>query len=170
MSCNCNVILIPLLQKIRPKLGNSKTTLSITNLKILDFLAEGVFTVQRESGNFAPKPTEYRAQCWEFRSLLFVSGLLDTASIGKEKRTRTFFAHMFCTPAGVRDIPANFPGHPRFLSSKPMEEKLSKEGTNFSVTHSRGRPPPHRAVSRPKKVYLCALFFFPASNLFLIGG
>ena len=70
--------------------------------------------------------------------------------LGKEKSARTCFAQTFRTPPGVRDIPAKFLGHPRFLSSKPKENKLSREGTNFSATTpSRGRPPPHRAVSGP---------------------
>ena len=30
------------------------------------------------------------------------------------------------TPPRVRDIPAKFPGHPRFLSSKPKEDKVSR--------------------------------------------
>ena len=73
---------------------------------------------------------------------------------------RFFVAQTFWIPPGVRDIPAKFLGHPRFLSSKPKEDKLSREGTNFSATTpSRGRPPtPHRAVSGPEKL-IFVLFF-----------
>ena len=47
-----------------------------------------------------------------------------------------------------RDIP----GH-RFLPAKPKEDKVSSAGTNFSTTTpSRGRPPPHPAVSGPRKL------------------
>ena len=81
-------------------------------------------------------------------------------SLGNEKCARSFFAQTFWTPPGVRDIPAKFPGHPRFLSSKPKEDKVSREGTKFSATTpSRGRPPPHRAVSGPKNL-IFVLFFF----------
>ena len=70
-----------------------------------------------------------------------------------------FFAQTFGTPPGVRDIPAKFTGHPRLISSKSKEDKLSREGTNFSATTpSHGRPPPHRAVSRPQKL-IFVLFF-----------
>ena len=81
-----------------------------------------------------------------------------------ETCARTFFAQTFWTPPRVRDIPAKIPGHPRFLTSKPKEDKLSREGTNFSATTPlRGRPPPHRAVSGPKK--LIFVLFFLAWNL-----
>ena len=43
-------------------------------------------------------------------------------------------------PLGALDIPAQFPGHPRFLPSKPKEDKLSRAGMNFSTF----RPPPLR--------------------------
>ena len=74
------------------------------------------------------------------------------SQIGNEKCARTFFAQTFCTSRqNSWDIPA------KFLSSKPKEDKLSREGTNFSTTTpSHGRPPPHRAVSGPKQVNLCA--------------
>ena len=56
----------------------------------------------------------------------------------------------FWTPPRIRDIPAKFPGHPRFLPFKSKEDKLSREGTNFSATtRSSGRPHPtgqHRVV------------------------
>ena len=80
-------------------------------------------------------------------------------SIGNEECARTFFAQTFWRPPGVRDIPAKFPGHPRFLSSKPKKDKLSREGTKFSATTpSRGRPPPDQVVSGPKKL-IFVLFF-----------
>ena len=72
-----------------------------------------------------------------------------------------FFAQTFSIPPGVRDIPAKIPGHPRFLPSKPKEDKLSREGTSFSApTSSRGRPPPHRAVSGPKELIFVLFFLF----------
>ena len=81
--------------------------------------------------------------------------------LGNEKCARTFFAQTFRTPPGVRDTPAKFSGHPGFLPSKPKEDKLLREGTNFSATApSRGRPPPHWAVSGPKEV-IFVLFFLP---------
>ena len=82
------------------------------------------------------------------------------ARIGGEKCARTSSAQTFIwTPPGVRDIPAKFPGHPRFFPSKPKENKLSRKGTNFSTTTpSRGRPPPRRAVSGPQKL-IFVLFF-----------
>ena len=78
----------------------------------------------------------------------------------RERKMHTnFFCTKFLNTPRVRDIPAKFPGHPRFLSSKPKEDKLSREGTKFSATTpSRGRPPPHRAVSGPKKL-IFVLFF-----------
>ena len=83
----------------------------------------------------------------------------DLQWLGNEKCGRTFFAQTFWTPPGVRDTPAKFPGHPRFVSSKPKENKLSREGTNFSATTpSRGRPPPDRTFSGPKKL-IFVLFF-----------
>ena len=55
--------------------------------------------------------------------------------------------------------PAKILGHPGFLPSRPKEDKLSREGTNFSTTTpSRGRPPPHPVGSRPKKL-IFVLFF-----------
>ena len=84
---------------------------------------------------------------------------LECTQLGNEKCARSFFAQTFWAPPGVRDIPAKFPGHPRFLSSKPKEDKLSRAGTKFSATTpSSGRPPPHRAVSGPKK-FIFVLFF-----------
>ena len=60
---------------------------------------------------------------------------------------------------GVRDIPARFPEHPSFPPSKPKEDKLSREGTNFSTpTPSQGRPLPHPTISGPIKL-ICVLFF-----------
>ena len=79
--------------------------------------------------------------------------------VGNGKCARSFFAQTFWTPPGVRDIPAKFPGHPGFLSSKPKEDKVSRAGTKFlATTPSRGRPPPHRAVSGPKNL-IFVLFF-----------
>ena len=94
--------------------------------------------------------------------------------IGNEKCARIFFAQTFWTPPGVRDIPAKFPGHPGFLSSKPKEDKVSRAGTKFSATTpSRGRSPPHRAVSGPKKL-IFVLFFraWPEGKFtpFSLGG
>ena len=81
-----------------------------------------------------------------------------------DQHNTNFSCRNFWTPLGVRDIPAKFPRHPRFLPSTPKEDKLSRESANFSATTpSRGRPPPHRAVSGPQKVSLCALF--PCLNL-----
>ena len=83
--------------------------------------------------------------------------------VGERKNAHEFSWTNFVNTLGseVRDIAAKFPGHPRFLFSKPKEDKLSRESTNFSATtHSRGKTPtpPHWAVSRPKKVNLCVFF------------
>ena len=93
--------------------------------------------------------------CWDTLAVAHRAGPL----LGNEKRARSFFAQTFWTPPGVRDIPAKFPGHPGFLSSKPKEDKVSRAGTKFSATTpSRGRPPPHQAVSGPKNL-IFVLFF-----------
>ena len=82
---------------------------------------------------------------------------------GRERKMRTNF---FCTnflnaPTGPGH-PGKIPGTSQILSSKPKEDKLSRESTNFSATTpSRGRPPPHRAVSRPKKFVFVLFFFLP---------
>ena len=99
---------------------------------------------------------------WELSYLQMELLLTVLAFMLRERKMRTNFVctNFLNTPRG-RDIPAKFPGHPRVLSSKPKEDKLSREGTNFSATTpSRGRPPPHRAVSRPKKI-IFVLFFLP---------
>ena len=55
-----------------------------------------------------------------------------------------------------RDIPDS-----SLRNSSPKEDKLSREGMNFSATTPlRGRPPPYRAVSGPKKL-IFVLFCFP---------
>ena len=81
--------------------------------------------------------------------------------LGKDKCTRAFACTNFLnTPRG--------PGHPGKISGTsqiPLFEtqrghKLSREGTNFSATTpSRGRPPPHWAVSGPNKKLIFVLFF-----------
>ena len=53
------------------------------------------------------------------------------SSLGNGKCARTFSAQTFWTPARVWDIPAKFPGQPRFLPSKRKEDELSREGANF---------------------------------------
>ena len=74
--------------------------------------------------------------------------------LGNEICARTFWI-----PPRVWDIPAKFPKRPRFLPSKPKEDKLLREGPNFSTTTPfRGRHPPHPAVSGPKKL-ISVLFF-----------
>ena len=86
-------------------------------------------------------------------------GLCGWKEYGTKNEHELCLHKLFWTPPGVRDIPAKFPGYPRFLSSKPKEDKLSREGTKFSTpTPSRGRPPSHRAVSGPKKL-IFVLFF-----------
>ena len=88
------------------------------------------------------------------------------AKLGNEKCAKIFFAQTFWTPPKVRDIPTKFPGHPRFLYSKPKEDKLSREGTNFSATTpSLGRPPPHRAVSGPKKLIFVLISLLPEKTV-----
>ena len=50
-----------------------------------------------------------------------------------------------------------FSGHPRFLPSKPKEDKLSREGTNV-LTPTPVRKTPSRRSPDPKSYNLCALF------------
>ena len=108
------------------------------------------------SKNANPASTFELSQCWRCKGGL--TGPRGGFS-GAEKWARSFFAQTFWTPPGVRDIPAKFPGHPGFLSSKPKEDKVPRAGTKFSATApSRGRPPPHRAVSGPKNL-IFVLFF-----------
>ena len=69
--------------------------------------------------------------------------------IGNKKWARIFWAWAFWT---------------KFPPLKHKKNKLSKEGTNFSIpTPSRGRPPPHLAVSGPKKL-IFVLFFLAWTN------
>ena len=60
----------------------------------------------------------------------------------------TYFLHkLFEHPRGPGHL-GKIPGTSQAPPSKPKEDKLSREGTNFSTpTPSRGRPPPHPAVS-----------------------
>ena len=81
-------------------------------------------------------------------------------SRGRKTSTDFFLPKLFEHPAGLRDIPAK----PQILPSKPKEDKLSSEGTNSSTTTpSRGRPPPHRAVSGPKEL-IFVLFVLPEKD------
>ena len=82
--------------------------------------------------------------------------LLGIRSIGSEKCAQTILHKLF---EWGPEHPGKIPGHPRFLPSKSKEDKLSREGTNFSATTpSRGRPPPHWAVSGPKKLIFVPFF------------
>ena len=81
-------------------------------------------------------------------------------------RTNCFCPQTFWTPSAVQDILAKFLRHPGIPPSKPKENKLSKEGTNFfTPTPSRGRPPSHPAVSGPKKLVFVLFFWHPARLL-----
>ena len=88
-----------------------------------------------------------------------VRGVFESCKGEKGSQAYELFWHkLLNTPRG-RDIPAKIPRRPRFLSSKPKEDKVSSESTIFSATTpSHGRPPPHRAVSGPKKLFF-VLFF-----------
>ena len=78
---------------------------------------------------------------------------------GERKMRTNFFLHKLLDHPQGPGHPSKFSGRPRFLSSKRKEDKLSREGTNFSATTpSRGRPQPHWAVSGPKKL-IFVLFF-----------
>ena len=73
-------------------------------------------------------------------------------------RTNFFCTNFLNAPKGLGH-PSEIPGTSQILSSKPKEDKLSREGTNFSATTpSRGRPPP--GGLRTQKVNLCALLSF----------
>ena len=71
-----------------------------------------------------------------------------TTLIGNQKCALTFFTHkLFEHGQGSGTSGKKFPRHPRFLSSKPKEDKLSREGANFSATTpSCGRPPPKKLI------------------------
>ena len=93
----------------------------------------------------------------------FVSNIsVSKGTIGSEKCAQTFFCTSFSNTAKGPGHPGKIPGTSQMmipLFEKPKEDKLSREGTNFSATTpSRGRPPPHRAVSGPKKL-IFVLFF-----------
>ena len=77
-------------------------------------------------------------------------------------RTNFFCTNFLNTPmARVQDIPANSPAHPRFLSSKPNEDKLSRERTNFFGHHPfEWKTPTPPGGLRTQKVNLCALFSY----------
>ena len=86
-------------------------------------------------------------------SLRKLTNVHRTLSVRGRRMSTNFLLHRpFEHPQEFqRDIPAKFPGHPTFPPSKPKENKHSREGTNFlTPTPSRGRPPPHPAVSGPK--------------------
>ena len=71
---------------------------------------------------------------------------------GRKMNTNFFRTNFLNTPKGSG---TKFPGHPRFLTSKPKEDKLSREGTNFSITWKTSTPP---GGLWTQKVNLCALF------------
>ena len=77
-------------------------------------------------------------------------------------------------PAGFLQFPeppAKFPGHPRFLSSKPKQDKLSREGTNFSATTpSHGRSPPPPGGLRTQQVGGQILYTLRPVKHTLLGG
>ena len=106
---------------------------------------------QKENNNWSTRSLHFAARCQP--QLCRSDGISKPTTLSmfhRERKMRTNFLHkLFEHPQG--DIPAKFPAHARCLSSKPKEDKLSREGTNFSATTpSRGRPPPHRVVSDPK--------------------
>ena len=78
-----------------------------------------------------------------------------------KKCARTFFCtNLLNAPQGSRTYRQNSRDIPDSCLRNPRKTNFRGRGTNFSATTpSRGRPPPHRAVSGPKKVNLCALFF-----------
>ena len=90
---------------------------------------------------------------------------------GNEKCAQTFFAQTFRTPPGLRDIPAkNSRDIPDSLPRNPRKTNFRGRARNFlTTTPSRGRPPPHPAVSGPKKLSLCS-FFWPDFTLRIFSG
>ena len=55
--------------------------------------------------------------------------------------------------------PDKIPGHPKFLPLKPKEDKLSRDGMNFSTPTWKTPTPP--GGLRTQEVNLCALFSLP---------
>ena len=64
----------------------------------------------------------------------------------------------FLNTPGVRDIQATFPARHRCLSSKPKEDKLSREGANFSHHPFSWKTPTSSGGLWTQKVNLGALF------------
>ena len=94
------------------------------------------------------------------KPLLIATVPLTVSNVGVEKCAQTSFAQTFSRPPGVRDIPANILGHPRFPPSKAEENKLLREGANFlTTTPLSGTPPPHAVVSGPQKNVFLKGFF-----------
>ena len=72
-------------------------------------------------------------------------------------RTNFFYTNFLNTPRGPGH-PGKIPGTSQILLFEPKEDKLSREGANFSATTpSRGRPPPPTPPGglRTQKVDLC---------------
>ena len=69
-----------------------------------------------------------------------------------------FFAQTFSTPLGVRDIPAKFPGHPRFLFE--TQGRQTFEGGHELFRHHPfvWKNPTRPGGLRTQEVNLCALF------------
>ena len=121
------------------------------------------------SFELVPSVATRAAQSWEQGESMEVTPIREAEAspitppkpihkLGNESCARTFLCTNFLnTPPGSGTSRTN--SWDRFLPSKRKEDKLSREGTNFSThTPSRGRPPPHSGV-QTQKVNLCALFF-----------
>ena len=114
-------------------------------------LFRGIFGVK----NGVPNGPFSARKClvyWSFSSPLFFS------------QTSIFLS----TPRGS-GYPGKFPGHPRFLPSKPKEDKLSREGKKLFDPHPFAWKTPHPTRrSRDQKVNHCALSPCLICGLFLV--
>ena len=78
--------------------------------------------------------------------------------LGAEKWTQTFTAQTSWTPPMVWDIPAKFPGNPKFLPFKTQETETLREAWTFWPPPLRVEdPPPPTGGLRTQKVYFFAL-------------
>ena len=89
----------------------------------------------------------------------------EPAFTGGTENEHVLFLNQVLSTSRVRDIPGKIPGDiPGFPSSKPKENKLSREGTNFStLTPSRGTHPTRQSPG--PKVSMFSLFSFLSLRL-----
>ena len=88
-----------------------------------------------KSRQFLGLPNAFKNSVFEASKLVSTKTLLlkhyyRRQGLRNEKRARTFLHKLFEHPQGSGTSRQKFLGHPRFLSSKPKEDTLSREGRN----------------------------------------